>query len=80
MERENSIEIVKKVLLSGEVIEDYADDTPYPTALFLGWADERPFHVVAAYDAQSRYCLVVTAYKPDLEHFENDYKTRRKHD
>jgi hypothetical protein len=61
------------------VLNDYPDDKPCPSALFLGWAKGEPFHVVAAYDFQSGYCFVITAYRPDLEHFESDYKTRRKH-
>ena len=79
MERRISRDTVKEVLLSGEIIEDYPDDKPYPSALFLGWIKEEPFHVVAAFDSVSRYCFVITAYIPDLEHFESDYKTRRKY-
>ncbi|MBI4680032.1 MAG: DUF4258 domain-containing protein [Nitrospirae bacterium] len=79
MEREISREAVKQVLLSGEIIEDYPDDKPYPSALFLGWVEEQPLHVVTAFDSETDYCFVITAYKPDLEHFESDYKTRRQH-
>jgi hypothetical protein len=79
-ERGISRDFVKQVLLSGEIIEDYPDDKPYPSALFLGFVEEKPFHVVAAYDSETNWCFVITAYKPDLEHFESDYKTRRKYD
>lgn len=79
MERGISRESVKTVLLTGEIIEDYPDDKPYPSALFFGWIEGNPLHGVAAFDSQSNYCFVITAYKPDLEHFESDYKTRRKH-
>ena len=79
MGRGISRETVKKILLSGEIIENYPDDTPYPSALFFGWFEEEPFHVVAAFDSLSEYCFVITAYKPDLEHFEPNYKTRRQH-
>jgi hypothetical protein len=78
MERGISRETVKKVFLAGEIIEDYPDDKPYPSALFLGWVDGEPFHIVSALDSESGYCFVITAYKPDVEHFEPDYKTRRK--
>lgn len=77
LERGISREIVKRVLLDGEVIEAYPEDKPYPSALFLGWFHGKPIHVVAAFDDQSEYCFVITAYKPDLEHFASDYKTRR---
>ncbi len=78
MERGISRDIVKDVLLSGEIIEDYPDGRPYPSALFLGRHEGEIYHVVIALDSQSGYCFIITAYKPDLEHFEPDYKTRRK--
>lgn len=77
MERGILRETVKNVLLTGEVIEDYLDDRPFPSALFLGWVEDEPFHVVSALDLITGCCYVITAYKPDLEHFESDYKTRR---
>lgn len=80
MERGISREIVKRVLLSGEIVEEYPDDKPFPTALFLGWFKGEPFHVVTAFDSVSDYCFIVTAYEPDLDHFEPDYRTRRKHE
>lgn len=36
MERGISRNTVINVLLAGEVIEDYSDDKPFPSALFLG--------------------------------------------
>jgi len=77
MKRGISREIVKQVLLEGEMIEDYPDDKPFPTALFLGLFEGKPFHVVIALDSLSGYCFVITVYRPDLNHFEPDYKTRR---
>ncbi len=65
-------------MLSGEIIEEYSEDSPYPSALFLGWVKSEPLHVVAALDAEDSYCFIITAYKPDLEHFEPDFRTRRK--
>ena len=35
-ERKVSIEEVRYVLETGEVIEEYPDDTPYPSRLILG--------------------------------------------
>jgi len=77
MERGISRETVKEVLMNGEIIENYPDDKPYPSALFLGWVKNQPFHVVTAMDSMTGWCFVITAYKPDLAHFESDYKTRR---
>lgn len=66
MERGISKDLVKNVLLSGEIIEDYPEDKPYPSALFLGWYNKEPVHVVAAFDYQNSFCFVITAYQPDL--------------
>jgi hypothetical protein len=79
MKRGISREMVKKILISGEVIEEYPDDKPFPSALFLGWNEEEPFHVVASYDSQTGYCFIITTYRPDIERFESDYRTRRQH-
>jgi len=76
-ERGISREAVKEVLRKGEIIEDYPDDRPYQSALFFGWINDEPLHVVAALDSLTGWCYIITAYKPDLEHFESDYKTRR---
>ena len=36
-ERQISIDDVKAVIGSGETIEDYPDDRPFPSRLLLGW-------------------------------------------
>jgi len=69
---------VLEVLLSGEKIRDYADDKPFPSALFLGYTGGRPFHVVAACDEAREKVFIITAYEPSLEIFEADYRTKRK--
>lgn len=54
------------------------DDKPFPSALFLGYHDGTPLHVVAACDEAQRRVFVITAYEPSLEIFEPDFKTKRK--
>jgi len=68
---------VLDALLSGERIEDYPRDKPYPSALFLGWVRERVIHVVAALDAANDWAYVITTYEPGLDHFGPDFRTRR---
>jgi hypothetical protein len=63
--------------MNGEVIEVYPTDRPYPSCLIL-YVEVEPVHVVAAADPAARICHVITAYRPDLEHFESDFRTRRK--
>lgn len=67
-----------QVLLAGEMIESYPTDLPYPSALFFAEVSERPLHVVVAFDEVARWAYIITVYEPDLNHFETDFKTRKK--
>ncbi|MCK5535592.1 MAG: DUF4258 domain-containing protein [Bacteroidales bacterium] len=68
---------VKEALSFGEVIEIYKDDKPFESALFLH-INIKPLHVVASLDEEQSIVYIITAYRPDNENFENDFKTRRK--
>ncbi len=61
VQRQISVDDVRHVLATGEVIENYPDDTPYPSRLILGWLGVRPVHVVAADDDdQTGETIVIT--------------------
>jgi len=77
-ERKISLESVIKIILDSEQIEDYHDSKPFPCALFLGFIEGRPLHVVTALDEVNKWAYIITAYEPSLEYFESDFKTRRK--
>jgi hypothetical protein len=68
---------VQDVLDHGTIIEEYPDDTPYPSRLVLGWVGRRPIHVVAADDPASRTTIVITAYEPDRDVWEDDFRKRK---
>lgn len=68
---------VLRAIANGEVIEHYAERQRLPGGLILH-VEEQPIHVVVAADPAALMCHVVTAYRPDREHFEADFKTRRK--
>ena len=68
---------VMDVLLTGDVIEEYPTDYPYPSVLMLGKPHGMPLHVVAAFDDDLKTVYIITAYSPDVLHFLDDYKTRR---
>ena len=72
-----SVEDVRRVLADGETIEDYPDDKPYPSRLLLGWRGARPLHVVAAHNAEDGETIVITAYEPDPELWEPDFRRRK---
>ena len=61
----------------GEIIEDYPDDTPYPSCLIFGiTAKGTPVHTVWAYDSGSRIAVLVTVYRPDPDRWSN-WRERR---
>jgi hypothetical protein len=69
---------VKGILLGGEVIERYDEDSPFPSALILGTVADRRLHVVAAWDGVGRQVYVISAYEPDEQRFEPNGRTRRR--
>lgn len=78
MERNISRSDVKEVLTNGKIIEQYPTDQPFPSVLMLGYLkNEEPLHIVTALDKQADWCYIITAYKPGLRHFKEDFKTRR---
>lgn len=68
---------VRHVIAMGEIVEDYPDDTPYPSRLVLGWHGQRPLHVVVADNSDDKENIVITVYEPDLTEWESDFKRRK---
>ena len=78
LERGISRATIKQVILDAEIIEVYDSDKPFPSQLLYAIVNGVPLHVVLAYDITTEECYVVTAYRPTLEHFEDDFITRKK--
>ena len=76
-QRQVSIDDVHHVLKSGETIEAYPDDIPYPSSLILGWCGSRPVHIVAADNMTAHETIIITVYEPDLAQWEPGFKRRR---
>lgn len=76
LERGLSRAVVFQVIANGELIEDYSEDRPFPTGLLFGWDGKRPVHVVVAIEED--VAGIITVYEPTTEHFEPDFRTRRK--
>ncbi|HRQ72602.1 MAG TPA: DUF4258 domain-containing protein [Phycisphaerales bacterium] len=68
---------VREVLETGEIIEDRADEPPYPVRLILGWVEGRPLHAVAAFDEEGDTIVVITVYEPDPERWINGFRSRK---
>lgn len=76
-QRQISEEDVRQVLATGEMIEEYSDEIPYPGRLVLGWRGSRPIHVVAADNTDAHETIVVTVYQPDPDQWEPGFKRRK---
>ena len=56
---------VNSSVLSGEIIEDYPDDRPYPSCLIYGRiAGGEPLHSVWGYNEDERLAVLITVYHP----------------
>lgn len=62
---------------SYEIIEEYPQDKYFPSYLVYTVYTDEIIHVQMAVDTDSGYITIVTAYKPSLDKWENDFKTRR---
>lgn len=67
---------VRKAILSGEIIEQYPDDFPFPSCLILGF-DENGRVIHAVISDEGGMGRIITSYFPSTEKFEDDFKTRK---
>ncbi len=75
-ERKITAEEVRCALETGEVIEEYPDDTPYPSRLILGCYRGRIVHVVAANNPTDGEIIIITVYEPDPPEWDPDCRKR----
>ena len=61
-----------------EVIESYPDDKYFPSYLVYGKHEQQVFHVFFAVDVEGSNVRIVTAYRPRLEDWQSDLRTRRR--
>jgi len=66
---------VERILVEGEVIEDYPTDSRGHSCLLLGLGDNaHPIHVVCS--PKDEYLAVITAYRPDPAQWSRDFRRR----
>lgn len=76
--RKISLETIEEAVHRGAIIEDYPDDPRGPSCLVLGITQAgKPLHVVCGKTGDDQL-LVITAYEPNLEEWEADWRTRKK--
>ncbi|MBR1646961.1 MAG: DUF4258 domain-containing protein [Selenomonadaceae bacterium] len=77
LQRGISLDDVTTAIKSGEILENYPDDYPYPSCLiFEHGKDAQALHVVCG--ANENDLWLITAYRPSPENWEDDLKTRRR--
>ena len=76
-ERNVSARNVSGALHSGETIEDYSAEMPWPSRLILGFQGKRPFHVVTSENPETNERTIITVYVPDSGRWNKDFKRRR---
>ena len=62
---------------TGEIIETYTEDKPFPSYLVSGYAGGMPLHVVLAFDDNEGIVFIITVYIPSASQWQSDWKTRR---
>lgn len=76
--RQRGIKIkdIRHAIMNGEIIEQYPDDYPFLSCLIFGYSvDNKIIHVVMSDEGTGS--RIITAYFPDPEKWESDYKTRK---
>ncbi|MEQ1888291.1 MAG: DUF4258 domain-containing protein [Alphaproteobacteria bacterium] len=76
-ERNISPDEVRRAIETGNTIESYLDDTPYPSALILGFVINRPLHIVLGYNDTARECYIITTYWPNPDQWDGHFKVRK---
>ena len=73
------LEEVLQIIETGEIIEQYLDDTPYASCLLLGYTRSgRPLHLVCAPVSAEERLIVITTYQPDPIRWELDLRRRKR--
>ena len=75
--RNRTLTDIQQVILTGEVIQEYPQEKPYPEYLFLGYphGPSDPCHVVVASNDEA---VLITVHDYDPEVYEPDHRTRRR--
>ena len=73
------VEEVLQIIETGEIIEQYLDDTPYSSCLILGYTRSgRPLHLVCAPVIAEERLIVITTYQPDTNRWDPDLRRRKR--
>ena len=76
-ERRITIDNVRQVLNSGEMIEDYSEEMPDPGGLLSARPGQRPMHVVMAENTLEGELVVITVYEPNPAQWKAGFRDRK---
>lgn len=76
VQRNISMNDITNAIMSGEIIEQYPDDYPYPSCLILGiTVGGKKIHIVCGTNDIELW--LITAYYPDKDKWSEDYRSRK---
>lgn len=67
---------IDTALSNGKVIEDYPNDYPLPSCLWLGYVGSKPIHIVFAENQQTHERIIITVYEPNPVQWSSDFTKR----
>ena len=71
-----TVQEVRRVVLRGEIVEDYPEDVRGHSCLILGTGDEaRKLHVICA--PKEDFLAIITAYVPEVKEWDSEFRVRR---
>lgn len=74
-QRNVSTDNLRDIVIKGEIIEEYVDNKPCPSALMLGFLEGNPYHIVVAQCED--HVRIITVYKPEEDKW-IEYKVRKR--
>ena len=69
------VQEVVEAIHTGEIIEEYLDDKPYPSVLIFGKSRKKPIHIVCAYSDEDHVAIIITVYRPNPDRWD-EYRRR----
>ena len=69
------VQEVVEAIHTGEIIEEYLDDKPYPSVLIFGKSRKKPIHIVCAYSDEDNVAIIITVYRPNPDRWD-EYRRR----
>lgn len=75
-ERNINVDDVISAINTGEIVKQYPDDKPLASCLILGFSVKAE-HVHIVVSCDDEFIYLITAYFPNPEMWESDFRTRK---